>query len=103
MPAADGRLERRQVDLVEGALVDDRVREEPVEFLVVRGVVLDDRDHVLGLQPVDVPDGDAAREERVLPYASDVRPPTGTRMMLIVGPFSASPPKWRTSSPTTVP
>ena len=69
-----GRLERDEVQLAQGALVDLRRDRHPLELGVVADEVLDARGDALGLQTLDVGDGQLGGEHRVLAEALEVAP-----------------------------
>src|ERR1700693_1719565 len=62
----DRRLEGGQIDLAQGALIDDGINVVAVIFLVVACKVLDSRAHSLALHAFDVSDGGAGCEKWVL-------------------------------------
>ncbi len=70
----DDTLERRQVDLAEGALVDVGGHAHPVRLLVVRGEVLERRADPLALDALHEGRPDRAREPGVLGEVLEVAP-----------------------------
>ena len=68
----DDRLERRQVELAQRALVDLGVEGEALGLGVVGDEVLDRRADALGLQPAHVGGADARGQQRVLAEALEV-------------------------------
>ena len=70
----DDPLERGQVDLAQRALVDTGVDAEPVALLVVGREVLHRRAHTMGLDALDDPEAQLARQVRVLGEVLEVAP-----------------------------
>ena len=65
-------LERQQMDLAEGALVDDRIGEHPLVLGLVAGEVLHRAGHPLGLGTPHEGGTEAAGQQRVLRVALEV-------------------------------
>ena len=63
--AAEDGFELAEIDLAQGALVDDAVREEAGVFLRVAGKVLDARPHPLGLDALHHRRAEVCREQRI--------------------------------------
>jgi hypothetical protein len=61
-----GGLERREVDLLEGPLVDLLVDAMPFEFLIVGGEMLHAGDDAFALHALDIADNEARGEIRDL-------------------------------------
>jgi hypothetical protein len=78
----DGDLEPGQVELAQGALVDDRVEPHPVVLLVVRREVLEARPDSLRLDAARQGRGAPAREQGVLREVLEV--PAARRVALDV-------------------
>ena len=74
---ADGDLERKEIQLAQRALVNDRADGRPLEFGVIADEMLDGGEHAFGLDAPHVPGGKAARQKRVLGVALEV--PAGQR------------------------
>ena len=72
MRLADSRLEGREVDLAQGALVHFRADAEALELLLVGEVMLDAGADALTLQPGDVGDGHARGQVGVFGEALEV-------------------------------
>ncbi len=70
--AFDGGFEDGQVDLAHGALVDDGVHVVAVVLRIVAYEVLDGRRYAQLLHALDVADGDAPAQERVLTEVFEV-------------------------------
>ncbi len=66
------RLERREIDLAQGALVDVHVDRAAIPFLVVAGVMLDRGSDSPALDSLHVRDGHAAGEMRILAEALEI-------------------------------
>ena len=71
----DGRLEGREVDLVEGARVDLLVDAVALKLLVVGGEMLHRRDHVLGLHALDERHAHARGQVGVLAVTLEIPAP----------------------------
>ena len=74
-----GRLERRQIDLVQRALVDRRVDAVALVLLVVGGEMLHRRNHAFALHALDIGDAQLPGEIRIFAVAFEVAPPQRLR------------------------
>ena len=73
-PGLDRRVKRREIDLLHGPLAGVRGVGHAVGLLVVERVVLDRRDHVLRLDPLDDPGARLPGQVRVLAGVLEVAP-----------------------------
>ncbi len=85
------------------ALVDDRVRVVPVEFRIVGHEVFGRGANTLALDAIDVADGDARREVRVLAEVLEVAAVQRSAVMFRPGPRRKFTPFARASRPICVP
>ena len=79
---ADRDLEGQQVELAQGALVNDRVDGGALELRVVADEVLDGREDAVGLDAADIARREGPGEERVLGVALEVATGQGRAMQV---------------------